>query len=171
MSWRLKMNKTWSTGFRGVNRVEWNLVHASGVVKSHRVLVVEDCGCARRVSMPPSPAFGWLCVAHSIADIALRAAQIRSVQALPKSPGQASEKRAPARVQKTRTSFATEKVDAVEISASEGSAIHEESSSPRQLNVITDNNLSGAAESNVSSIRFTVQGRTSVSNTVNVVRY
>ncbi|KIJ18135.1 hypothetical protein PAXINDRAFT_9222 [Paxillus involutus ATCC 200175] len=34
--------------------------------------------------MPPGPAFGWLCVAHSVVDIAIRAAQIRSVQAVPK---------------------------------------------------------------------------------------
>ncbi|KIK95697.1 hypothetical protein PAXRUDRAFT_826752 [Paxillus rubicundulus Ve08.2h10] len=34
--------------------------------------------------MPPGPAFGWLCVAHSVVDIAIRAAQIRSAQAVPK---------------------------------------------------------------------------------------
>ncbi|KAI6003186.1 ABC1-domain-containing protein [Pisolithus orientalis] len=32
--------------------------------------------------MPPGPVFGWLCVAHSVVDIALRAAQIRSGQGL-----------------------------------------------------------------------------------------
>ncbi|KAI5983910.1 ABC1-domain-containing protein [Pisolithus albus] len=35
--------------------------------------------------MPPGPVFGWLCVAHSVVDIALRAAQIRSGQRLLKT--------------------------------------------------------------------------------------
>ncbi|KAI6118022.1 ABC1-domain-containing protein [Pisolithus sp. B1] len=35
--------------------------------------------------MPPGPVFGWLCVAHSVVDIALRAAQIRSGQGLLKT--------------------------------------------------------------------------------------
>ncbi|OJA11311.1 hypothetical protein AZE42_12133 [Rhizopogon vesiculosus] len=33
--------------------------------------------------MPPGPAFGWLCVLHSVTDIAVRAAQIRASQVLP----------------------------------------------------------------------------------------
>lgn len=32
--------------------------------------------------MPPGPVFGWLCVAHSVANIALRAAQLRASQVL-----------------------------------------------------------------------------------------
>ncbi|KAI6030321.1 ABC1-domain-containing protein [Pisolithus marmoratus] len=36
--------------------------------------------------MPPGPGFGWLCVVHSIVDIALRAAQIRSGHGLLKTP-------------------------------------------------------------------------------------
>ncbi|KAG2078345.1 ABC1-domain-containing protein [Suillus decipiens] len=36
--------------------------------------------------MPPGPAFGWLCVLHSVTDIAVRAAQIRASQVLPVRP-------------------------------------------------------------------------------------
>jgi hypothetical protein len=36
--------------------------------------------------MPPGPAFGWLCVLHSVTDIAVRAAQIRASQVLPPRP-------------------------------------------------------------------------------------
>jgi hypothetical protein len=36
--------------------------------------------------MPPGPAFGWLCVLHSVTDIAVRAAQIRASQVLPTRP-------------------------------------------------------------------------------------
>lgn len=36
--------------------------------------------------MPPGPAFGWLCVLHSVTDIAIRAAQIRASQVLPTRP-------------------------------------------------------------------------------------
>lgn len=36
--------------------------------------------------MPPGPAFGWLCVLHSVTDIAVRAAQIRASQVLPARP-------------------------------------------------------------------------------------
>lgn len=46
--------------------------------------------------MPPTSAFGWLCVAHSVADVVFRAAQIRSAQAIPRSsvsPDVASETR------------------------------------------------------------------------------
>jgi len=38
------------------------------------------------VWMPPGPAFGWLCVLHSVTDIAIRAAQIRASQVLPPRP-------------------------------------------------------------------------------------
>ncbi|KAH7882197.1 ABC1-domain-containing protein [Phlebopus sp. FC_14] len=34
--------------------------------------------------MPPGPAFGWLCVAHSVADIVFQAAQIRNAGVLPR---------------------------------------------------------------------------------------
>ncbi|OJA12784.1 hypothetical protein AZE42_12464 [Rhizopogon vesiculosus] len=33
--------------------------------------------------MPPGPAFGWLCILHSVSDIVVGAAQIRSSQVLP----------------------------------------------------------------------------------------
>ncbi|KAG2143902.1 ABC1-domain-containing protein [Suillus cothurnatus] len=36
--------------------------------------------------MTPGPAFGWLCVLHSVTDIAVRAAQIRASQVLPARP-------------------------------------------------------------------------------------
>ncbi|KAG2048581.1 ABC1-domain-containing protein [Suillus hirtellus] len=36
--------------------------------------------------MPPGPAFGWLCVLHSVTDIAVRAAQIRASQVFPVRP-------------------------------------------------------------------------------------
>ncbi|KAG1733737.1 ABC1-domain-containing protein [Suillus lakei] len=36
--------------------------------------------------MPPGPAFGWICVLHSVTDIAARAAQIRASQVLPARP-------------------------------------------------------------------------------------
>lgn len=36
--------------------------------------------------MPPGPTFGWLCVLHSVTDIAVRAAQIRASQVLPTRP-------------------------------------------------------------------------------------
>lgn len=36
--------------------------------------------------MPPGPAFGWLCVLHSVTDIAIRAAQIRASQVLSARP-------------------------------------------------------------------------------------
>ncbi|KAF9239410.1 ABC1-domain-containing protein [Melanogaster broomeanus] len=35
--------------------------------------------------MPPGPAFGWLCVAHSVVDIAIRAAQIRNARVIPQA--------------------------------------------------------------------------------------
>lgn len=41
--------------------------------------------------MPPGPAFGWLCVLHSVTDIAVRAAQIRASQVLPARPVVSSE--------------------------------------------------------------------------------
>lgn len=36
--------------------------------------------------MPSGPAFGWLCVLHSVTDIAVRAAQIRASQVFPVRP-------------------------------------------------------------------------------------
>jgi aarF domain-containing kinase len=109
-------------------------------------------------SMPPSPAFGWLCVAHTIADIAFRAARIRSVQALPKSSSQipptaiTRENRShggPTRPHSaetdTRTSLEPLLHSHVTGKVAEGSAVHEESSPPEHLKVITayqDNALS-----------------------------
>ncbi|KAN0080090.1 ABC1 family domain containing protein [Tylopilus felleus] len=91
--------------------------------------------------MPPSPAFGWLCVAHSIADIAFRAAQIRSAQALPKSPNHISSDTARESTSHglgvtVKTDTQTGKVDALEISASESSAIAGGPGSPQQLTVV-----------------------------------
>lgn len=130
--------------------------------------------------MPPSPAFGWLCVVHTIADIAFRAAQIRSAQVLPRSPSQnslatASENRSyggPSRPQSAEIGdrpplepllslHVTGGLDTPPgIFDSEVSAVHRESS-PQQLKVITryqDNTLSpklsGATERNVSTLAF-----------------
>jgi aarF domain-containing kinase len=109
-------------------------------------------------SMPPAPAFGWLCVVHAIADIAFRAAQIRSVRALPKSSSQipptaitrenrshggptrphSAETDARASLEPLLHSHVTGKV-------AEGSAVYEESSPPEHLKVVTsyqDNALS-----------------------------
>ncbi|KAG2034193.1 ABC1 family-domain-containing protein [Suillus americanus] len=36
--------------------------------------------------MPPGPTFGWICVLHSVTNIAVRAAQIRASQVLPARP-------------------------------------------------------------------------------------
>ncbi|KAI9453811.1 ABC1-domain-containing protein [Boletus coccyginus] len=94
--------------------------------------------------MPPSPAVGWLCVVHTIADIAFRAAQIRSAQALPKSPSQNSKNRPHSVQADTRSSLdpihlpcVTGKVVELGIPASEGSVVHGESSAPLQLKVVT----------------------------------
>jgi hypothetical protein len=138
----MEMNKTWSTGFRGVNRVEQNQGH------------VLPWLCIDPSSMPPAPAFGWLCVVHTIADIAFRAAQIRSARALPKSSSQipptaitrengshgphSAETDARTSLEPLLHSHVTGKV-------AEGSAVYEESSPPEHLKVITayqDNALS-----------------------------
>ena len=147
-----------------------------------RVYLGSFRGCARRVSlsrMPPTLAFGWLCVVHTIADIAFRAAQIRSVQALPKSSSQI-----PPTANRSHggpTSLHTAETDTrtslepflhlhVTEKVTEGSVVHEESSLPRQLNVTTshqDSSLSprfSATESdvNVGTLMSLLQGTTSV---------
>lgn len=140
--------------------------------------------------MPPSPAVGWLCVVHTIADIALRAAQIRSAQALPKSPSLNSELySAPTRLHSvqadTRSSLdpihhpcVTGKVVELEIPASEGSVVHGESSAPPQLNVVTghqDNafppQLPDATECSVGIFCSTVQCTINVTTRVNILHY
>ncbi|KAF8130305.1 ABC1-domain-containing protein [Boletus edulis] len=104
--------------------------------------------------MPPSPAFGWLCVVHTIADIAFRAAQIRAAQALPKSPSQvpltvARESKSYGGPTKPHSGINTRAstepllhphvagiTGAPEISAAEGSAVNEEPG-PRQIKDLT----------------------------------
>lgn len=121
-------------------------------------------------SMPPSHAFGWLCVAHSIADIAFRAAQIRSAQALPKSPNHISSDTARESTSHglgvtVKTDTQTGKVDALEISASESSAIAGEPGSPQQLTVVASYQenarpkLPGVTESIVSNSGISFQPR------------
>lgn len=107
--------------------------------------------------MPPSTAFGWLCVAHSVADIVFRAAQIRSAQALPKSAVRVSSDVAredkgltrPHNVGKPDTSVppfnshVTEKAHVpLRILVSQGSAVHEKPDLPENPKIIPvyDNN-------------------------------
>lgn len=119
--------------------------------------------------MPPAPAFGWLCVVHTIADIAFRAAQIRSVQALPKSSSQipptaTRENRSyggPAGSHSAETDTRTFLEPLLHSHVT--GKVAEEESPPRQRKVITayqDNalspRLSGGTESdvNVSTLMF-----------------
>lgn len=99
--------------------------------------------------MPPSSAFGWLYVVHSVADIAFRAAQIRSAQALRASQTAAKENGSSIR---TDTHSASER--------------YEKSTSPGELEVVADGQPSkgpsSAMENDVSTCS-NVQGTNSVS--------
>ncbi|KAF8438520.1 ABC1 family-domain-containing protein [Boletus edulis BED1] len=81
--------------------------------------------------MPPG-AFGWLCVVHTIADIAFRAAQIRVAQAIPKSPSRHRDQH-PASTEPLLHPHVTGITDAP---AAEGSAVNEEPG-PRQRKYLT----------------------------------
>ncbi|KAG9311095.1 ABC1-domain-containing protein [Chiua virens] len=83
--------------------------------------------------MPPSGAFGWLCVAHSVADIAFRAAQIRSAQALPKPSLPVTSSSGPQSFEPRP--YSTKGVDSTP--RVPGSDVHEQSNLPQDVRSIT----------------------------------
>ena len=142
----------------------------AGDIEGHNLGLSVAVLAASLSHMPPARAFGWLCVVHTVADIAFRAAQIRSVQALPKSSSQIPPTAnrshgGPTSSQSaetdTRTSLEPLLHSHVTGKVTEGSVVHEESSLPRRLNITTSYQdsvlspkLSGAVESDVNVSTF-----------------
>lgn len=122
--------------------------------------------------MPPSPVFGWLCVTHSVVDIVVRAAQIKSAQAIPKlSVDVARENKDPTQPYNAKPdSFVLPHLNPG-TSASEGPTIIEESQDPtgRQDNTLSSI-YANVTDSDVSAFvslldyRLAAQGTTSATH-------